>query len=296
MLTSSFHHDTFYETRRISCSIGSVWFVKSQKFVSLQGPHQYLLLIDDIFSMALLHHYPALPFSVRSLTSMCKLEIYTMKICALLYAPISPPLIPTFPVPVSYPMIPIHRCPFLQPYPQPSSQVTLVTQCSYDRLEAVLQQALRWGGDVSLAVLIPSAPAMTMARAMEAVETLCSQIDRAWKSRPSLSALSMDIALLDGVEADISRHDSCGPLYPVNTLRNLALIQVNHVLFVAFIYLFLVINDSAGVLLLSSNSSCNTSSLPVIATALPISYAAAPVQRRLHQSCILMFNLQVISH
>lgn len=36
--------------------------------------------------------------------------------------------------------------------------MTLVTQCSADRLHAVTQQALRWGGDISLAVYVPSAP------------------------------------------------------------------------------------------------------------------------------------------
>lgn len=36
----------------------------------------------------------------------------------------------------------------------------------------------------------------------------------------------MDIAVLEGAEADIARHDHCGALYPVNTLRNLALLQV----------------------------------------------------------------------
>jgi len=50
------------------------------------------------------------------------------------------------------------RCTAMQALPSRESQVTLVTQCSADRLHAVLRQALRWGGDISLAVYVPSAP------------------------------------------------------------------------------------------------------------------------------------------
>lgn len=42
--------------------------------------------------------------------------------------------------------------------------MTLVTQCSADRLPLVLKQALRWGGDISLAVLVPSAPAFEVSK------------------------------------------------------------------------------------------------------------------------------------
>ncbi|CAM9094863.1 unnamed protein product [Ectocarpus sp. 6 AP-2014] len=110
--------------------------------------------------------------------------------------------------------------------PSPESRVTLVTQCSTDRLPAVLEQALRWGGDISLAVHVPSAPLSAKDETMSEIRRLCQRVDQEVRAAPNRrKQLSVDVAILEGAEADPARHDHCGPLYPVNTLRNLALIQ-----------------------------------------------------------------------
>ncbi|CAM9653725.1 unnamed protein product [Ectocarpus fasciculatus] len=110
--------------------------------------------------------------------------------------------------------------------PSPESRVTLVTQCSADRLPAVLEQALRWGGDISLAVHVPSAPLSAKDETMSKIRQLCERVDQEVRAAPSRrKQLSVDVAILEGAEADPARHDHCGPLYPVNTLRNLALLQ-----------------------------------------------------------------------
>lgn len=231
--------------------------------------------------------------------------------------------------------------------------MTLVTQCSADRLHAVRRQALRWGGDISLAVYVPSTPSsatemvrtmlppslewhskcrrngcvkigrspacvgcykrsgphgerfklcslgaepenalstkrgvqrerppplrhrhsrsrlnrhftdnpnhsvvdkssrfslcfrvptlfalcFTQTQTLREIQRLCDAINRAVRAadvdqfpRGGKSRLSLDVAILEGAEADPTRHDHCGPLYPVNTLRNLALLQVRRVL------------------------------------------------------------------
>lgn len=56
------------------------------------------------------------------------------------------------------------------------------------------------------------------------VRRLCDVIDEAVRLRQRES-LSLDVAILEGAEADPARHDRSGPLYPINTLRNLALLQ-----------------------------------------------------------------------
>ncbi|CAM9521945.1 unnamed protein product [Sphacelaria rigidula] len=109
--------------------------------------------------------------------------------------------------------------------PSPDSPVTLVTQCSADRLPSVLKQATKWGGDISLAVLIPSAPTSAAAETTAAIRRLCDTVDEAHSSDPSQTRLSLDVAILEGAEADTTRHDHCGALYPINALRNLALLQ-----------------------------------------------------------------------
>eukprot|EP00903_Cladosiphon_okamuranus_P014200 g13193.t2 len=119
-----------------------------------------------------------------------------------------------------------------QALPSQECRVTLVTQCSADRLHAVLRQALRWGGDISLAVYVPSAPLSASAKTLREVQRLCDTIDRAVQtadgdpaSKGRYQHLSLDVAILEGAEVDPARHDHCGVLYPVNTLRNLALLQ-----------------------------------------------------------------------
>ncbi|CAM9786078.1 unnamed protein product, partial [Pylaiella littoralis] len=122
--------------------------------------------------------------------------------------------------------------------PSQKSRVTLVTQCSADRLHAVRLQALRWGGDISLAVYVPSAPSFATAKTLLEIQRLCDAIDQAVRTADSSSSsdaassqnnqyqqLSLDVAILEGAESDPARHDHCGPLYPVNNLRNLALLQ-----------------------------------------------------------------------
>lgn len=56
---------------------------------------------------------------------------------------------------------------------------------------------------------------------------MCSAIDKLQSHNPPQEGLSLDVAVLEGAEADPARHDHCGALYPVNTLRNLALLQVH---------------------------------------------------------------------
>lgn len=65
-------------------------------------------------------------------------------------------------------------------------------------------------------------------QALEGVRQLAKDIDQEWKSDPKMAHLSVDIAVLEGAERDSSKQDHCGPLYPVNTLRNLALLQVSN--------------------------------------------------------------------
>ena len=67
--------------------------------------------------------------------------------------------------------------------PSPESRVALVTQCSADRLATVLKQALRWGGDISLAVLVPSAPSSTAAKVCSTQIVQISDISRSRSSR-----------------------------------------------------------------------------------------------------------------
>lgn len=61
---------------------------------------------------------------------------------------------------------------------------------------------------------------------LRAIRLLCDAVDEAWSNDPSLEQLSLDVAVLEGAEADPTRHDYCGALYPINALRNLALLQV----------------------------------------------------------------------
>lgn len=63
--------------------------------------------------------------------------------------------------------------------------MTLVTQCSADRLHAVLLQALRWGGDISLAVYVPSAPSSAANKARDYCVTLSTD---AFSRGPILAA------------------------------------------------------------------------------------------------------------
>ncbi|CAM9192680.1 unnamed protein product, partial [Hapterophycus canaliculatus] len=108
--------------------------------------------------------------------------------------------------------------------PSPDCRVTLVTQCTADRLDAVTQQALRWGGDISLAVYVPSAPSLAASMTSRKIRRLCDVIDEAVRLKRRKS-LFLDIAILEGAEADPARHDRSGALYPINTMRNLALLQ-----------------------------------------------------------------------
>lgn len=57
------------------------------------------------------------------------------------------------------------------------------------------------------------------------VRLLCDVIDEAVRLKQR-EKLFLDVAILEGAEADPARHDQSGPLYPINTLRNVALLQV----------------------------------------------------------------------
>lgn len=82
------------------------------------------------------------------------------------------------------------------------------------------------------------------------IQRLCDAIDRVVRTADGDSAppeeqqkglLSLDVAILEGAEGDPARHDHCGPLYPVNNMRNLALLQVsrrNDLCLFVFTYVF----------------------------------------------------------
>lgn len=61
---------------------------------------------------------------------------------------------------------------------------------------------------------------------MGQIQWLCRAVDKAFLADPHKGKLSLDIAVLQGAEAYPSLHDHCGALFPVNALRNLALLQV----------------------------------------------------------------------
>lgn len=65
-----------------------------------------------------------------------------------------------------------------------------------------------------------------VAQTLRAIRQLCDAVDKAWSADPSQEQLSLDVAVLEGAESDQARHDHCGSLFPVNALRNLALLQV----------------------------------------------------------------------
>ncbi|CAM9994866.1 unnamed protein product [Scytosiphon promiscuus] len=126
--------------------------------------------------------------------------------------------------------------------PSPECRVTLVTQCTADRLHAVTKQALRWGGDISLAVYVPSSPSTAASKTLRDVRLLCDVVDEAVRLKQR-ERLFLDIAILEGAEDDPARHDRSGALYPVNTLRNLALLQARDDAFHPAQAVFLVDSD-----------------------------------------------------
>ncbi|CAN0142041.1 unnamed protein product [Scytosiphon promiscuus] len=126
--------------------------------------------------------------------------------------------------------------------PSPECRVTLVTQCTADRLHAVTRQALRWGGDISLAVYVPSSPSSAASKTLREVRLLCDVVDEEVRLNRR-ERLSLDIAILEGAEDDPTRHDRSGPLYPINTLRNLALLQARDDAFHPAQAVFLVDSD-----------------------------------------------------
>lgn len=75
----------------------------------------------------------------------------------------------------------------------------------------------------------PARPCAKFNTIDQAIRTAAS--DPAWKERHE--RLSLDVAILEGDEVDPARHDHCGAVYPVNTLRNLALLQVRRLLIVS---------------------------------------------------------------
>lgn len=73
-------------------------------------------------------------------------------------------------------------------------------------------------------------------KTLREIQRLCDTIDQVVRTAASDPAskeryerLSLDVAILEGAEVDPARHDHCGALYPVNALRNLALLQVRKV-------------------------------------------------------------------
>ena len=67
---------------------------------------------------------------------------------------------------------------------------------------------------------------VTSLQALSGIQELCCAIDRAHSTDPMQGGLSLDVAVLEGAEANPARHDHYGALYPVNNMRNLALLQV----------------------------------------------------------------------
>ena len=91
--------------------------------------------------------------------------------------------------------------------------ITLVTQCSVDRLDKLLAQLTGWRGPASVALYIDAAEGSEEAAAIEhaALETL-----KGWPRE-----LAHDLVLSLGYPP--SAPPEAAPLYPINALRNLAL-------------------------------------------------------------------------
>ncbi|CAM9669602.1 unnamed protein product [Discosporangium mesarthrocarpum] len=128
-----------------------------------------------------------------------------------------------------------------RPTASPCCGVTLVTQCSADRFPNVLAQALAWGGDISLAVLVPASPWSAARKTLKGVHDLCKAVDDAWATGKEF--LHLDVAVLIGAEGDEERSEDSVTLYPINTLRNLALIQARDGTFHPSQSVFLVDSD-----------------------------------------------------
>jgi len=106
------------------------------------------------------------------------------------------------------------------------ASVTLVTQCSIDRLPKLERLALAWGGDVSVALYIntslPDDVLSQQGAAYEFANAMQAHINNG-------KAGNITISLLYGVEQKDELHDASGfgtkALYPINTLRNVALLS-----------------------------------------------------------------------
>lgn len=103
--------------------------------------------------------------------------------------------------------------------------MTLVTQCSTDRLASLEAQVHAWGGPVSVAVYISTASRSTLQAQLQAVRDTVTRLSA------SPDGASYDVALVFGQEgcADTEEgawvSDERHGLYPINALRNVALCQ-----------------------------------------------------------------------
>lgn len=112
-------------------------------------------------------------------------------------------------------------------------QVTLVTQCSTDRLSALKAQVLSWGGPVSVAVYVSTASASDMQAQLRTLHDTLAALHR----QDGDGRLSYRISVVLGREAKQQQQqqeeeeagswlgDEAAALYPVNTMRNVALAQ-----------------------------------------------------------------------
>jgi len=99
-----------------------------------------------------------------------------------------------------------------------SSNVTLVTQCSVDRLPYLKNQLMAWNSVCSVAIYINNESEWTKKEQLQKVEEFFQEVDNG-------PLIYLDIAICFGVENKQWVDVSTGALYPINALRNLAFSQ-----------------------------------------------------------------------
>lgn len=99
----------------------------------------------------------------------------------------------------------------------------LVTQCTIDRISQLEAQVRAWHGPTSVAMYVSTESSDSIVKALAAIKKFSDVLrgDASYKG-------SLIISLLFGVEGSMSGWDesypgcACGPLYPINALRNVA--------------------------------------------------------------------------
>eukprot|EP00891_Asterochloris_glomerata_P007152 jgi/Astpho2/7152/Aster-x1419 len=105
-------------------------------------------------------------------------------------------------------------------------EITIVTQCSLDRIGNLMRMCHTWHGAISAAVYLPLSPqsgAATAHAAMEHLDRWHSDNEKLGKSPGSCSLSLTGFCMLDiTLQAEIVE-DEAAHLYPINALRNRAL-------------------------------------------------------------------------